>query len=102
MVLEWSEPSSDGGCPLDGYTVEYRAEGSKRWMTANAEPVGDCRFIVKNLLEDIGYEFRVIAQNKAGPGEHSQVSSPAKITPQRRKQIITLIFILKYSLKHPY
>ena len=85
MVLEWSEPTSDGGCPLDGYLVEYRAKDSKRWMTATAEPIGDCRFIVKNLMEDLDYEFRVVAQNKAGLGEHSEVSSPTKIAPQGRK-----------------
>ena len=63
-VLSWAEPDSDGGCPLDGYVLQYQAEGSTRWMTATPEPISDTRFVVKNLLEDIGYQFRVAAQNR--------------------------------------
>ena len=85
MVVEWSAPLSDGGCPLDGYLVEYRAEGSTHWMSANREPVQECRLIVSNLIEDISYQFRVAAQNKAGVGEYSEMSDTAKIAPQGRK-----------------
>ena len=97
MVVEWSAPLSDGGCPLDGYLLEYRAEGSSHWMGANREPVEDCRLIVSNLIEDINYQFRVAAQNKAGVGEYSDISTTVKIAPQARKYLFNDVYERTYT-----
>lgn len=78
VALKWSAPDSDGGVPLEGYILEYRSEGATRWMTASAEPIREKRFTVGNLKKDLSYEFRVAAQNKAGVGEFSNISSAVK------------------------
>jgi len=50
-----------------------------KWMRANeVTPISDTYFKVGGLHEDIDYEFRVAAENKAGLGPYSEVSSPVK------------------------
>ena len=39
-------------------------------------------FTAKGLQPDVGYEFRVTAENKAGPGAPSSPSSPIKYEEQ--------------------
>jgi len=76
--VSWSAPKDDGGCRLDGYIVEYRAETSSRWTRANEEPVRDLDLVVRNLKADTVYEFRVAAKNKAGIGAFSPSAKPTK------------------------
>lgn len=38
-------------------------------------PISDTKCTVDGLLEDTEYEFRVIAVNKAGPGQPSMASN---------------------------
>ena len=78
VTLNWTRPDSDGGCPVDGYVVEYRAEGAFKWLSATPEPAPNTSFTVKSLVEDTVYEFRVAAHNKAGVGAFSNNSSPVK------------------------
>ena len=53
-------------------------EGAFKWLTATPEPVPNTSFTVKGLKEDMVYEFRVAAHNKAGVGAFSNNSSPVK------------------------
>ena len=53
-------------------------EGAFKWLTATPEPVDSTSFTVKGLKEDMVYEFRVAAHNKAGVGAFSNNSSPVK------------------------
>ena len=78
MTLNWTRPDQDGGCPVDGYVVEYRVEGAFKWLAATPEPVPSTSFTVKGLMEDMVYEFRVAAHNKAGVGAFSNNSSAVK------------------------
>ena len=74
--LSWTSPSDDGGCRLDGYVVEYRAETDTRWT--RDDPVRDLDLVVRNLRPDVVYEFRVAAKNKAGVGAFSTSAKPTK------------------------
>jgi len=76
--LSWTAPRDDGGCRLDGYLVEYRADTATRWTRANDEPVRDLDLVVRNLKPDVAYEFRVAAKNKAGVGAFSASAKPTK------------------------
>jgi len=76
--VSWNSPSDDGGCRLDGYVVEYRAETATRWTRANDEPVRDLDLVVRNLKPNTVYEFRVAAKNKAGIGAFSSSAKPTK------------------------
>ena len=76
--VSWSSPRDDGGCRLDGYIVEYRAETATRWTRANDDSVRDLDLVVRNLKADTVYEFRVAAKNKAGIGAFSPSAKPTK------------------------
>ena len=76
--------------------LEYQPEGSSRWITASTEPIQDQRFVVKNLLDDVSYRFRVAAQNKAGVGKYSEISAPAKITAPTGTRI-NYLFSFKFQ-----
>jgi len=50
-----------------------------KWIRANeVTPISDTYFKIGGLHEDIDYEFRVAAENRAGIGPYSEVSSPVK------------------------
>lgn len=51
-------------------------EGTFKWknVSKNNEIIKDNELIVKNLMDDMQYEFRVSAVNEAGQGEFSDSS----------------------------
>ena len=71
--LAWKTPESDGGAPIEKYVVEKR-EKKGNWIKAAEVSSGSNKATVGNLSEGKEYEFRVIAVNKAGPGEPSETS----------------------------
>ena len=81
-VVRWSPPDKDGGAPVTCYTVERRT--GPRWIQMKVKPTG-CELEVTDLYEDEKYEFRVIAENREGPGKPSEPS--AQITPRRTRGV---------------
>ncbi|GFS00827.1 titin [Elysia marginata] len=80
VALKWAAPESDGGSPILNYVVEYRPEGSSQWKRANEKTtVPDTTFSVTGLKKDRQYEFRVTAENLAGPGEPSKPTEAIKV-----------------------
>ncbi len=74
---------SDGGAPITNYIVEMRRVGDVKWKPANkGEITPDTKYTVKGLKDGDEYEFRVTAENKAGPGAPSAPSKPAKYSKQ--------------------
>ena len=73
-VLTWKPPAVDGGSPVTGYWVERRLTSSNRWIRVNKEAVPELTLNVTDLDEGSEYEFRVIAENKIGPGPPSSPS----------------------------
>ena len=72
-------PESDGGAPITNYIVEYRRVGEKTWKRANKDIVViDTAFTLTGIEEDVEFEFRVAAENKAGQGPYSPPSKPRK------------------------
>ena len=84
-VVTWKAPESDGGSPVTGYVVERSLAASARWLRVNKQPVTELKLSVEELVEDNEYMFRVIAENKVGPGEPSQPSKPVKAGDPWRK-----------------
>ncbi|XP_028813249.1 immunoglobulin superfamily member 22-like isoform X2 [Denticeps clupeoides] len=76
VTVTWLPPSQDGGAAVLGYVVERRKKGSNMWVPVNKELIQDSKCTVEGLVEDIEYEFRVTAVNRAGEG----VPSPASNT----------------------
>ncbi|XP_026971018.1 immunoglobulin superfamily member 22 [Sagmatias obliquidens] len=75
VTITWNAPTQDGGAPVLGYIVERRKKGSNLWVPVNKDPIQGTKYTVDGLLEDTEYEFRVVAVNKAGPGQPSMPSS---------------------------
>ena len=80
LTLTWAIPEDDGGSPILGYIVESKDKFSSRWTKDNIGLVRQPKYQVMNLKEATDYEFRILAENKAGIGEASE---PAifKVTP---------------------
>nr|XP_006823015.1 PREDICTED: titin-like [Saccoglossus kowalevskii] len=81
MTLTWSPPDSDGGSPVINYVVEKREQFSSRWSKSSRETITELKYTVKELVEGSQYEFRVIAENKAGLGKPSDVAGPRVAKP---------------------
>ncbi|XP_069753359.1 immunoglobulin superfamily member 22-like [Narcine bancroftii] len=75
ITITWTPPVQDGGAPVLGYIVERRKKGSNHWIPATKEPIQDTKFTADGLLEDMEYEFRVTAINRAGVGQPSTASN---------------------------
>ena len=71
MTVCWSRSENNGGSEIAGYIVEKRDRAGVRWTKCNKRRVTDLRFRVTGLTEDHEYEFRVSAENAAGPGQPS-------------------------------
>ncbi|XP_070535071.1 twitchin-like [Ptychodera flava] len=85
MTLQWAEPKSDGGAPIEGYVIEKKDTKSNRWMKCNKSPVIGTKFTVPGLIEGKEYQFRVLAENKAGLSEPSPPSNAQIAKPQFEK-----------------
>lgn len=78
-TLHWTPPTKDGGSPITNYVIEYKPVSGHKWLPANENvKVTDTTFTVKDLIEGEEYEFRVAAENKAGPSKPSAPSKTVK------------------------
>lgn len=75
-VVTWQPPDNDGGSPVIGYYLERKSSYSPRWVKADKDMIPETSFKAKDLIEDNEYEFRVIAENKAGLSKPSPPSKP--------------------------
>jgi len=76
-IVAYKAPASDGGSPITGYIVEMKTKLDTKWQVAGKD-IKENEFLVKGLKEGSEYEFRVTAENKAGQGQPSLPSKPAK------------------------
>ena len=93
VILSWTQPESDGGSPILGYTVEMKDKFSSRWSKVNRDLVQETTLTVPTLKENQDYQFRVVAENKAGPGKPSpEVRVTAKYPFGKFERSTTIIF----------
>ncbi len=71
LTLTWTPPESDGGAEITNYIIEKKDKFSSWWTKVNISQVKATHFDVTGLIEGTDYEFRVSAENKAGPGKPS-------------------------------
>ncbi|XP_014680453.1 PREDICTED: twitchin-like, partial [Priapulus caudatus] len=81
MDIAWDPPIKTGGAPIEKYIIEKKDKSLPFWEKAAEVPGDEHKGTVPNLLPGAEYEFRVVAVNKAGPGEpsdpsRSQVAKP--------------------------
>uniref|UniRef100_A0A8C6LAJ7 non-specific serine/threonine protein kinase n=1 Tax=Nothobranchius furzeri TaxID=105023 RepID=A0A8C6LAJ7_NOTFU len=80
VTVTWKAPDYDGGCPIQGYTVEKIEKDGDRYEKVTPSLVPGFSYVVTGLKEDMDYEFRVFAENIAGISEPSLTSDPIKAT----------------------
>jgi len=86
-TITWKIPETDGGSPIVGYIIERTLAGRERWLRANNQLVPELTYCVPELVEDNEYTFRVIAENKVGPGQPSEPTKPVVARDPWRKYI---------------
>lgn len=69
VTLNWQQPTSDGGRPITHYTVEMKSKFSPDWAEVLKTPDNKCEAKVEGLKENLTYQFRIVAHNKAGASE---------------------------------
>lgn len=90
--LAWKPPADDGGAAIEEYIIEQKDKHG-RWEPVSIAvlgilsqtsiphfqvmtvPADQTQATVGNLKEGEEYQFRVVAKNKAGPGEPSDPSN---------------------------
>jgi len=98
-VVTWKTPESDGGSPITGYVVERSLAASARWLRVNKQPVTELKLKVEELVEDNEYIFRVVAENKVGPGQPSEPTKPVMARDPWRMYTHSLFALVRTQLQ---
>ena len=78
ITLSWQPPESNGGTPLTGYIVEKSDSRRPRWVRVGKVSPDQTSTTVESLLENVGYFFRVMAENKVGLSPALENETPFK------------------------
>ena len=70
-TVTFEPPKSDGGSSITGYIVERKQTSTSRWIRLNRDSINKLIYKCNDLTEGLEYEFRIIAENKAGQSEPS-------------------------------
>nr|XP_046252056.1 myosin binding protein Ha isoform X2 [Scatophagus argus] len=79
LTIKWKTPEAIGDSGLDGYTVEYRKDGTTEWVAANEELTPANRYCIKNLTAGDLVHVRVVAVNPGGRSEPGALPEPVPI-----------------------
>uniref|UniRef100_A0A803V527 Neogenin 1 n=1 Tax=Ficedula albicollis TaxID=59894 RepID=A0A803V527_FICAL len=82
--LTWRPPASDPQGDNLTYSIFYTKEGINRERVENTSRAGETQVMIQNLMPETVYVFRVVAQNRHGPGESS---APLKVATQPEVQL---------------
>lgn len=72
VKLKWEPPKTDGGRPITNYVVEMRDKYNPDWIEVMKTDDATPEAKVGGLKENVSYQFRVKAVNKAGSSEASE------------------------------
>lgn len=84
-TLNWPKPAKDGGRPITHYTVEMKSKFAPDWAEVHKTDGDKCEAKIDGLKENLTYQFRVKAHNKAGPSKESEPTEPHLCKYKNRK-----------------
>ena len=93
VEVKWKPPKNDGGAPIEKYIVQMRDKSGRSWVDTAVIPGDKHAATLNDIEEGHEYEFRVVAVNKAGPSEPSDVSSTVIAKPRFCKYCADTVFI---------
>lgn len=67
-TLTWSAPQNDGGDPVTGYVLAYRAVADASWQDGPQTDANTRTATIVGLIDGKAYEFSVRARNSVGSG----------------------------------
>lgn len=70
-TVTWTEPTNDGGAPLNGFVVEKKEVHRRVFSQVGKVTAAKREYFVDDLDEETAYLFRVAAMNKFGVGKFS-------------------------------
>ncbi|XP_040906036.1 myosin binding protein Ha isoform X2 [Toxotes jaculatrix] len=79
LTIKWKTPETIGDSGLDGYTIEYRKDGTTDWVVGNEELTVANRHCIKNLTTGDLLHVRVVAVNPGGRSEPGTLADPVPI-----------------------
>lgn len=92
VSLKWNPPSNNGGAKITDYHVQQQSAGTSFWFqTQGCARVTGTSCKVIGLVPDVGYKFRVIAENAIGNGAPSAASTqiaPHYVSPAPKNQSV--------------
>jgi len=97
--LKWNPPKSDGGAPIEKYIVQKRDKDGRGWHDCASVGPESTKAHVTKIEAGHEYEFRVVAVNKAGEGEPSDVSESVVAKPRFLAPHIDRTNLMKQTLR---
>ena len=131
IIVEWGIPESDGGAPIEGYTVAVRDSRKTMWMEVGQVDDDTTRLIVKDMQVKIKsfkshtimqqspratitncitfqeghkYYVRVFARNEVGLSDPLETEEPVKVVRPPGTSLLFLYYaaISRYLATIPY
>lgn len=97
ITIAWKKPSSDGGAPILGYSVEYKKSEDEEWVVA-IQMTKSNEFTISGLTTDAEYVFAVKALNKIGVSEQSPISEPQTATERKEEPVFDVDIEMRKTL----
>lgn len=102
-TLNWAKPENDGGRPITHYTIEMKSKFAPDWSEVLKTDSDKPEAKVEGLKENMVYQFRVKAHNKAGCSKPSDPTDNHLCKFKNRKSFCSFLLFLHvkmmYSLK---
>ena len=78
VILGWEACENDGGSPIVQYIIEKRdvTRESSMWIVAGTVDPSDFKYRCTKLFTGNSYDFRVLGENRVGPGEPAGLKEP--------------------------
>ncbi len=79
MKLKWTPPKDNGGSKVINYVIEIKDFNRRiNWIELDTTNYIDHTYLVTNLEKGSRYSFRVIAENKYGRSEPTELAKPVE------------------------